>query len=199
MADKYFSVKPCKRGHISARLVSSGACCECQSEKNRARYAENTEKIQSQVYAYRANNPEKVKAGLAAYKVAYADVIKERDRARNIGNRKASSIARLNAWNKANPEKTKARVKAWMQANPDKGCAKATRYRAAKLNATPSWADHVAIGMIYRAAEVIRTTGFDVHVDHVVPLQGKRVTGLHVHNNLRVIQANANRSKSNHF
>lgn len=199
MADKYFSGKPCKRGHISARLVSSRACCECQSEKNSARYAENAEKIQSQVYAYRANNPENVKATRATYKASHADEIKARDRARNIGDRKAISIARLDAWNKANPEKTNARVKAWAQANPDKACAKATRYRAAKLNATPAWADHVAIGMVYRAAEVIRTTGFDVHVDHVVPLQGKLVTGLHVHNNLKVIKAEANRSKSNHF
>lgn len=181
--NRYFTGLACPRGHISERMVSTRACCECVSEKKRAWSENNPEKVNAQKRAWRDNNLEHA-------------------RELNLANQKkhrAAANARNRKYAAANRDEMRARNAAYDKANPDKVCAKAARYRAIKLNATPAWADHVAIGMIYRAAEVIRTTGFDVHVDHFIPLQGKLVTGLHVHNNLRVIKAEANRSKSNHF
>ena len=71
------------------------------------------------------------------------------------------------------------------------------RRHAAKLKRTPRWADKAKIQKVYDLAARFRSLGCDFHVDHVIPLQGKNVCGLHVHNNLAIIEAQANRSKSN--
>lgn len=49
------------------------------------------------------------------------------------------------------------------------------------------------------ARQMTLATGIPHEVDHVVPLLGKTVSGLHVENNLRVIPMLENRRKSNIF
>ena len=44
-----------------------------------------------------------------------------------------------------------------------------------------------------------KETGRDYHVDHIVPLQGRLVSGFHVSGNLRVVLADTNLSKNNHY
>lgn len=73
------------------------------------------------------------------------------------------------------------------------------RRRAKKQNASPAWADAGKINALYRGASQLRAAGVDVEVDHVVPLNGRTVCGLHVHQNLRVISARENALKSNKF
>ena len=69
-----------------------------------------------------------------------------------------------------------------------------------KLNAQPSWANEFFIKEAY-ALSKLRTEifGFPWHVDHVIPLQGKLVCGLHVENNLQVIPGSENCKKSNKY
>ncbi len=59
---------------------------------------------------------------------------------------------------------------------------------------TPPWADKAKIRIIYRRAREAGKT-----VDHKIPLQGKKVSGLHVETNLRVISSVKNSSKGNKF
>ena len=75
--------------------------------------------------------------------------------------------------------------------------------RAAKLQATPSWLTEKQlhdITVIYTAcAKVSERTGKPHHVDHVVPLQGENICGLHVPWNLAIIPAKMNLAKSNTY
>ena len=61
---------------------------------------------------------------------------------------------------------------------------------------TPAWANKSTINAVYREAKRI---GDSVHVDHVIPLQGRRVSGLHVAENLEIINAKDNLRKGNKF
>ncbi len=70
--------------------------------------------------------------------------------------------------------------------------------RARLRNATPPWANFAEIEKLYeRADELTRITGIPHVVDHIVPLAGKNVCGLHVHFNLRVITKTHNAIKGN--
>jgi hypothetical protein len=84
-----------------------------------------------------------------------------------------------------------------------RGCAIEAKRRAKKLQCTPKWLteDHFnQIGMIYCMSDMMtKSTGVPHHVDHIIPLQGKTVNGLHVPWNLQVIPAVDNFKKSNKY
>ena len=73
----------------------------------------------------------------------------------------------------------------------------------AKLQRTPKWLTPDDCWMIEQAYELAvlrkKMFGFDWHVDHIMPLQGKLVSGLHVPMNLQVIPGLENSSKSNRY
>lgn len=76
----------------------------------------------------------------------------------------------------------------------------AAKRRVAKIQRTPLWADREAILALYvEAVRLSRETGVLHHVDHRIPLQGRLVSGLHVHQNLQILTASANSIKSNKF
>lgn len=73
------------------------------------------------------------------------------------------------------------------------------RRRFMLRRASPPWRDLVAIRAIYREAERRREDGEDVEVDHIIPIQGVVVCGLHVDSNLRILSMSANRAKGNRY
>jgi len=76
----------------------------------------------------------------------------------------------------------------------------AAKRKAMKLQRTPAWADMAAIRDFYKEAlQLTEQTGVKYVVDHIIPLQGRLVCGLHVQNNLQVITSVENCQKHNHF
>lgn len=116
---------------------------------------------------------------------------------------KEKNTARAVAHQRKNPESVKNRCLKWRGKNKHKANAIEAKRRAAKLNATPVWltAGHLArIDELYaEAVRLSEETGVKYHVDHVVPIQGRTVSGLHVPWNLQVIPASDNLSKHNKF
>lgn len=117
-----------------------------------------------------------------------------RDRAvlRVIDGRTYISEAGFDAWVDSGYRRAASRA-AWRKANSGKVVAYTRARQAAQLQRTPSWANQSAIAAIYEeAAKVSRETGKKHHVDHIIPLRGKTVCGLHVESNLRIIPASEN-------
>ena len=82
----------------------------------------------------------------------------------------------------------------WRAANRGRDRANGAAYRARKLQATPTWADMDAIKDVYLEAAYMQ-----LQVDHIIPLQGEKVCGLHVWDNLQLLTAKENQSKNNSF
>lgn len=111
--------------------------------------------------------------------------------------------AAFNRYKESNPEKVRAKNIAWSKANGGKVRAKNRRYMAKKLNATPKWLTKIQLAQIvsiYSVAVLMqKLIGKAIHVDHIVPLQAKEVSGLHVPWNLQLLTAKDNWSKGNKF
>lgn len=85
----------------------------------------------------------------------------------------------------------KARNKEHFKNNHGMYNARGAKRRAQLLLRIPKWADTVSIKNFYDNCP----EGY--HVDHIIPLQGKTVSGFHVLNNLQYLPALENISKGN--
>ena len=105
------------------------------------------------------------------------------------------------AYNRDNAESRAAYLRQYQQKNPSKVRAWAMKYHASKLQRTPAWLTEDDLWMIEQAYDIAvkrtQVTGVMFQVDHIVPLQGKTVSGLHVPWNLQVITEFANKQKGN--
>ena len=117
---------------------------------------------------------------------------------------KSKILARNKTYMENNPEfkqavyeKSLARDKLY---RPQRAAREAKR-RCKKLNATPNWLTESHIKQIndiyWHCADLKSVTGEQYHVDHIIPLQGKNVCGLHVPWNLQILPSDINIRKSN--
>jgi transcription elongation factor Elf1 len=103
-------------------------------------------------------------------------------------------------WKSKNKEALTAYNKMYSIENRDICNAGSARYKAAKVSQTPSWANDQLIAAYYKEAKRLEElTGIQFHVDHIIPLQGELVSGLHVETNLQLLPAHENIGKSNSF
>lgn len=99
--------------------------------------------------------------------------------------------------------KESKRFKAKYEKNYGYYAAKATARRQLKSQRMPSWLNNSDLWVIeqwYNAAKALsKELGAVFHVDHIVPLQGENVSGLHVPWNLQILPARENIIKGNKF
>jgi hypothetical protein len=145
---------------------------------------------------WRAANPDKVAAMAASRTPEQRAATKAKYRANHP---ERVRLAR-SASHAKNRDRELIRNAEWKRANKHLVVAAIGRRTAAKLQATPKWADNEKINEFYFAAEFLSmVTGEWHHVDHIVPLQGRTVRGLHCEANLQVLTAKENVLKSNRY
>ena len=160
---------------------------EAKKERNKEydkRYLEKNQEARKQSLKTYRNKPEakqKRKEWLDAHAEQYA----------------ASKLL----WSQNNPSKVKANTKMHRENNPGFSASHCAKRRSKKLTATPNWVGSEEQWLIKEAYSLAalrsKMFGFKWHVDHVVPLQGTTVCGLHTVENLQVIPWTDNIKKHN--
>ena len=192
-------------------------CRACRVQASRERRQANPEKAREYTRNYlkewRVKNPEKASAIEKRYAKKNAEQRNAKSKEWRIANpERCAENAKL--WAKLNPEKVKASAikagKAWQKRNPEylkehykankqRYVAARARRRAAQESATPAWLTSIDKAMIQEMYDVSAArfvqTGIKHHVDHIVPINGKKISGMHVPWNLQVITAHENLSK----
>lgn len=120
-----------------------------------------------------------------------------------IKNNKAERKQYMAEYAQANREKIREIASNWQKNNKGKVNANTAVRHTAKMQRMPKWLskfDKLKIRCLYQVSAMYnRESDLEWHVDHIVPLQGESVSGLHVPWNLRVIPAVENMKKNNRF
>lgn len=176
-ASKYVSLKPCRICGGLERYIKRNRCVACDRRRAQKTYSKHSQNICLVMRQRRLANVEYYRA---------------MDRKRHARDREKRNI-KQREYTAKNIEANRKRARDYYRAYPDK-YKSAAKSRIGNLRrATPKWADKKAVQQFYEN----RPNGF--HVDHVVPLNGDNVCGLHVIENLQYLSATDNVRKSNKF
>lgn len=179
----YFTGQPCAKGHTAKRSVSNRDCRRCVDERRAAA----PEKLRAKDRRRHERCREARNAQSRASRARHVEERREYDRQRYHHDQSRKD------WQKG-------QAKGWAKSNRGKRNAIIAARREHIKRATPPWLtdeDRAAIRAIYREAAAFGPGV--MHVDHIIPLRGKHVCGLHVPSNLRIIPALTNIKKSNRY
>jgi 5-methylcytosine-specific restriction endonuclease McrA len=153
--------------------------------KRKEYYEANRERELENGARYRNENPEKIKNIRDSYLTKNREELREK----------------FNLWREQNTELANQLTRQWRKNNPAAVAAGTAKRRSERIKRTPKWLSKEQLGAIkdwYYAAEMLsKIFPWSMHVDHIVPLQGGNVSGLHVPWNLQLLPAKANLSKGN--
>lgn len=152
-------------------------------------------------YAQNAEVREKKKLSDKQYAKKNADQIKEYHKQYQTAHRERLLAATKERYEK-NKERHLANAARWKKENAGKVNHTCMMRHSDKMLRVPKWlttADKQAMDAIYNQCRSMNEeAGFiKYHVDHVMPLRGKTVSGLHAPNNLQILLASVNCSKQN--
>ena len=157
-------------------------------------YLNNKEKIKELNRLYRLNNKQKIKIYNEEYQKQYSlnnkQKIKNKNRLYCLKNKDNIKKYFLKYYLK-NKDKIKKYTKEYSFKNRHVKRAAWAKRRASELKATPKFAN------LNKIKEIYKNCPKGYHVDHIIPLQGKNVCGLHVEWNLQYLTPSDNHSKSN--
>lgn len=179
-------------------------CCTCKEKlssesfyKNKAARDGLTNKCKACTKEYSSQYKRSNKAAVEEYGRAYRKDYYSKSRCEKLAWQKAYRENHLQERREYDRNYNKLRY----ATQKDTYVEKSARRRASKLCATPPWLDEThkrRLQSIYKACRnVTKRTGKAHHVDHIVPLKGQNVCGLHVWWNLRIVPSEMNLSKGN--
>lgn len=165
----YYTGKPCKHGHIDFRYTSIGKCLSCVKEQRSRWKNENREHLKRLHREWAKRNPEKRRQKYQKW------VENNRKKVREL---------------------KKPHSKNWKYKNRNALAEHAAKRRAIKANAMPSWLSEEDKNKI---KQMYKNCPKGYHVDHIIPLQGKGVCGLHVPWNLQYLPERENLVKNSNY
>lgn len=191
----------CKTCHNLSKVAWSKANAETRAETIHRHYARKVGKNPEECRRIPLSDGERRQKKRDAAK---RDYLQNKQRyleraSRRAREKMAEVVDYRRKWLSLNREKKRSQDAAWRAAHPDKVNVYSNARRARKLRAQPAWLsdnDLKKIEAVYEEAARRRVeTGVVYHVDHIVPLKGKSVCGLHVPWNLQVLTKTENLRK----
>ena len=167
-------------------------CKACKRAHDNAHYSKPETKQKVSEYAKIRRELPEVKAAESASKKAYHQLSEVKETKK--------LYQRNRRLNPAAVKKERLWEAQYAKQHPEKFAMKTRKRKIAKLNRTPFWLNDgqlLEMQSIYKYCASLRAVGLDYEVDHIIPLQGKTVSGLHAPWNLQVITASENAAKGN--
>ncbi len=207
---RYFTGKPCKRGHVCERFIKSTHCIECGNVRSKKYVQENPERRKDSWQKYDSKPCSKLAKKQARLSRITADPDYYKKTRKRYREKLVADIERLDELKKRareysrRPEvRERANLLEKYKRNHDPKYRDSknikTQLRRRRIRqATPPWLDTKSLIIFYKnAMQLKKDSGIEYAVDHYYPLQGESVCGLNVPWNLQVITHLENSAKHN--
>ena len=148
---------------------------------------------------WRNNNPDYIKDYNKNYYIENKEYLNEKSHIYHEENKQIIAEVHSKYYIEHKEERKNYNIQ-YNQNNKSKKRSNSKKYKILRIQAIPKWANIKEIEKIYKQAQELELQdGIKRHVDHIIPLQGKNVCGLHVEYNLQILTEEENLKKSNKF